>query len=389
MAPGDAKESDPGPVWRGPRTIIGLSLGILLLLLATDLLSGSNIRIGGAMLALPALAAVLVGPGSVLIIVAAMLPLFTVSLGVNGRLNWQDAPVVLVTAVLISAAAVGASAVRVRRERELAQSRRVAARSQQIMQRPLPPTLGPLELSSVYLASDEESTIGGDLYACAMVDGRARVMVGDVQGKGLSAVEVVTYLLIAFRQAAQQHVALADLPAYLDSAVRSDLTHAMEVVAESGSGVEPEMEHLVRECFATAVVVEVTGEGEQVQVVNCGHPPPLLVHDGLSRELPASVPSLPIGLLRLDRDPVRIDTHRLAAGDTLLLYTDGLIEARDEAGVYYPIAEGMRKWGARPPADLLEALKTDLRRHARGHLVDDVAMVTVRRGARERAPGRA
>ena len=375
------EERRPGPRWHGrPRNIVGLSLGVLLLLLAIDQLGGAGIRVGGAMLALPALAAVFAGPRAVLAIAVAMIPAYIGTLSINGRLTWEDAPVSIATAILISVAAIGASAVRLRREHELAQSRRVTIQTQQIMLRPLPPRLGPLELSSVYLASDEESTIGGDLYACALVDGRPRVIVGDVQGKGLSTVEVVTFLLIAFRKAAQQHVPLADLPAYLNEAILSDLGYERDAVKESGSVTqEPEMEQRFRECFVTAVIVETDGEGNKVHVANCGHPAPLLLHAGGATELQASVPALPLGLLHFDHAPVHIDIHHFDPDDTLLLFTDGLIEARNEAGEFYSIERGIEKWGASAPNAMLEAITADLRRHARTHLVDDVAMVTVHR----------
>lgn len=374
----DAYRRDLQALWRGPQAIVGLAACILVLLLLADAFGGARIRLGGIMLALPALAAVFAGPRAVLLISGLMLPAYVGSLAENGRLNWTDGPIALATALVISVAAVGAAAVREKRTRQLAQSRRVTAQTQATLLRPLPPRLGPMEISSTYLASDAESTIGGDLYACAMVDGRPRVIVGDVQGKGLSTLEVVLFVLNAFRQGARQGVPLADLPGFLDEAVHRDLVRASEVMEETGDlAQEPEMAQRVRECFVTAVVVEAVGGGDKVQLVNCGHPAPLLLHDGTARELPSAKPSLPIGLLGLDSDPVHVETHHLAPGDILLLYTDGLIEARNAVGVFYPLAERIVNWAKHPPAAMLHAILTDLRRHA--HLEDDVAMVTVRR----------
>ncbi|MFD3484810.1 PP2C family protein-serine/threonine phosphatase [Streptomyces sp. NPDC058665] len=347
-------------------------------MLMADTFGGSTVRLGGIMLALPALAAVFAGPVPVVVIAVVMLPAYVVTLSVNGHLNWEDAPVSLATALLVSVAAVGAARVREKRARELEQSRRVTARTQATLLRPLPSRLGPVEISSAYLASDAESTIGGDAYACAVVDGRPRVIVADVQGKGLSTLEVVLFLLTAFREAARQGVVLDDLPAFLDDAVRRDLARTGDVAGEGGGeGQASEAGQRRRECFVTVVVAEVVGEGEAVRLVNCGHPAPLLLSGGRVRELPASRPALPVGLLDLEVDPVRVDTHRLDAGDTLLLYTDGLVEARDEAGDFYPLAQRIGAWVSRTPGALLDALQTDLRHYAR--LEDDVAMVTVRR----------
>lgn len=359
--------------------VVAVMLGLLAALLAIDAAGGRDVRLGGAMLPVPALAAIFAGPGAVLVVAGAMLPAYTASLALNGRLNWgEDAPVSLGTAVVICVAAVVASTVRVHRERELAQSRKVTRQTQQIMLRPLPPRLGALELSSLYLASDDESTIGGDVYACAVIDGRPRIMLGDVQGKGLSAVEVVMFLLVAFRRAAQQGVELADLPGYLDDAIRVDLRQARQLQGECGfSGDESETDLRLRECFVTAVIVEADRAGDEVRMVNCGHPPPLFVHGGDVRELKPTVPGLPLGLLRLDDDLVRIDTQRLAEGDKLLLYTDGLIEARNEVGEFYPLTEGVEKWGGQEPTAMIDSIRADLNSHTHSHLVDDVAMVTV------------
>ncbi|MEV0774191.1 PP2C family protein-serine/threonine phosphatase [Streptomyces sp. NPDC050433] len=376
----DARRRESKALWRGPQAIVGLVVVILLLLLAADASGGPSIRLGGMMLTLPALAAVFTGPGTVGVIAGAMLPAYVGTLAENGRLTWSDAPVAIATALVISVAAVGAAAVREKRTHQLVQSRQVTARTQRTLLRPLPPRLGPMALSSTYLASDAESTIGGDLYACALVDGRPRVILGDVQGKGLSTLEVVLFVLTAFRQASRQRVALPDLPAFLDEAVRRDLARARDVAEESGDvTAEPEMGQRMEECFITAVVVELDGkgDGDEIRLINCGHPAPLLLHHGAVRELPSSKPALPLGLLGLDSEPVHVDTHRLEHGDTLLLYTDGLVEARNAAGEFYPLTERVGNWASRHPAAMLDALQADLQRHAL--LDDDVAMVTVRR----------
>jgi serine phosphatase RsbU (regulator of sigma subunit) len=366
---------------RAPHAVVVASLGLLGILLGVDAAGGRDVRLGGVMLAVPPLAAIFTGPGSVLIVSAVMLPSFTGSLALNGRLTWaQDAPVSLGTAVLICAAAVLASAVREHRERELAQSRKVTRQTQQILLRPLPNRLGQLEISSLYLASDDESLLGGDVYACAVVDGRPRILLGDVRGKGLGAIEVVMFLLVAFRRAAQQRIGLADLPAYLDEAIRSDLAQARDMQDEGGCAHDDtEMDSRLREGFVTAVIVEADHTGDEVRIANCGHPPPLFLHGGDFHELRPTVPSLPLGLLGLDHEPVRIDAHRLAEGDKLLLYTDGLIEARNDAGEFYPLSEGVERWGALEPTTMLDSIHAELNRHTRSHLVDDVAMVTVRR----------
>lgn len=69
-------------------------------------------------------------------------------------------------------------------------------------------------------------------------------------------------------------------------------------------------------------------------------------------------------------------------GDIALLYTDGVIEARDRNGTFYPLAERVAAKSGKGPDALLAHLCADLLRHAGGHLDDDAAMVAI-----ERMPG--
>lgn len=66
-------------------------------------------------------------------------------------------------------------------------------------------------------------------------------------------------------------------------------------------------------------------------------------------------------------------------GDIVLLYTDGVIEARDRAGTFYPLAERVAAWSGKGPHALLSYLCNDLLSHAGGHLDDDAAMVAIER----------
>jgi serine phosphatase RsbU (regulator of sigma subunit) len=351
-----------------------VSICALGLLLGADVLGGTGVRLGSVIVAVPPLTAVFASPAAVTAIAAAALPVYAISITINGRLTWTEAPVSLIAAAVISAAAIRASQLRERREHQLEQSRQVTALTQQIVLRPLPSRLGPLEIASSYIASDEESTIGGDLYAGTLVDGRPRVIIGDVQGKGLPAVEMVMYLLIAFREAAKRRVPLDDLPVYLDEALRESLRTALEAFGDD----DGEQDRRSREGFVTAAIVEAAKDGGEIRMATCGHPPPLLFRDGTATQLYPSAPAPPLGLLPLGDGYVHIDEHRFLPGDTLLLYTDGLIEARNPSGQFYPIEQRAGQLSDFPPAAILDALEEDLRRHTRMRLEDDVAMVTLR-----------
>ena len=81
------------------------------------------------------------------------------------------------------------------------------------------------------------------------------------------------------------------------------------------------------EDFVTAVVVQVATDGSAI-VLNCGHPPPLLVRAGQATQLDPPEPTPPLGL-GARPEPLRL---ALALGDRILLYTDGVSEARAGGG---------------------------------------------------------
>lgn len=416
-------------------------LVLVAVLLAVDLVGGSELRIGGLMVAVPALAAVFLDPFAVLVVALVTLACILVTGNDNNQLWSANFVVILATVVLISAGAVAAAGARQRRERQLAKVRRVAAVIQRVLLRPLPERLGPLAIASMYLAAEEEAAIGGDLYAAARLPGGdTRLIIGDVQGKGLGAVEVAGLLISAFRRAGRRGVPLPELPGWLDTGLREDLAElvaardpdaacapdagctpeaapeaARDAAPEaardpaSGGGAaagptrpagagQPAGAHLrtaaddgsagprrgpsALEGFVTAAVVDVQDGGRTLRVANCGHPPPLLIRRRAVRALDATAPGLPLGLGDLGpRSAGQVDSFALDPGDIVLLYTDGVIETRDAAGVFYPLADRLPELSARAGTldDLLLAVRDDLQRHAAGRLGDDIAMVAFRR----------
>lgn len=122
----------------------------------------------------------------------------------------------------------------------------------------------------------------------------------------------------------------------------------------------------------------------EVRVMNQGHPPPLLLlPDGGVRALAPTEPSLPFGLLALggrQAEPARL---LLPPGAVLVLYTDGLSEARDARGRFYDPETRLLGCPTRDPDEVLDWLIADVTRHGGlGH--DDLALMAVRAAA----PGR-
>lgn len=112
-------------------------------------------------------------------------------------------------------------------------------------------------------------------------------------------------------------------------------------------------------------------------MINRGHPAPMLVLPDAVRYVEPSRPALPLGLTALATGPERVDTVTFPQGATLLLYTDGLTEARNSKGDFYdPLGRFSRLRHARPDA-FLDALLSDVYKHTGGRRADDLALLAI------------
>ncbi|MFJ1708778.1 PP2C family protein-serine/threonine phosphatase [Kitasatospora sp. NPDC088346] len=278
-------------------------------------------------------------------------------------LNSQVDSVVHATSAAAVAAVTVSSAASVAlvadRERRLAELRSVAEAAQQALLRPVEPRVGGLEVAVRYAPAMAEARIGGDLYAVVDSPFGVRVLLGDVRGKGLGAVETAADVMGVFREAAVSEADLSAVAGRLDA-----------VVARRPGDEE----------FVTAVLVSVPADGAPAGVVNCGHPPPLLRTGRLVSEVDPPAWSPPLALLGLTGGRYPVQQLPLEAGDVLLLYTDGVSEARDASGTFYPVAERL---SAMPPAEspepLLDRLLGDVRAYTVHGLTDDAAMLALTR----------
>lgn len=105
----------------------------------------------------------------------------------------------------------------------------------------------------------------------------------------------------------------------------------------------------------------------------------MLYADGTLRTLAAAEPALPLGMSDLGLWPDRATETRFPSGATLLFYTDGLSEARDERGRFYDPARRLVGRGFPDPATLIVRLAAEVRRYAGGGMTDDMALLAVRR----------
>ncbi|WP_062436640.1 PP2C family protein-serine/threonine phosphatase [Herbidospora daliensis] len=275
----------------------------------------------------------------------------------NDLLFTRQNNVTLATIVGVTCAATVVSHLRLKRERELANLRLVAEAAQRVLLRPVPRRAGPLRVALSYTSAAAEAQIGGDLYEVVTTPKGVRLLIGDVQGKGLASVETAAWVLGAFREAAYEE---------------DDLTGVGERLEASLA------RHLSGETFVTAVIAE--AYDSEISILNCGHPPPLVIrHDGRAVLLEPEEDSLPLGLAALGLPgpkPLRVP---FAEGDQMLLYTDGVIEARDGNGTFYPLTDRLVLLGHADPQRALDDLRADLIDHVGGPLPDDAAMLLVRR----------
>nr|MDT0662515.1 PP2C family protein-serine/threonine phosphatase [Micromonospora sp. DSM 115978] len=217
-------------------------------------------------------------------------------------------------AVVISVGVVSVYVARARglREERLRRVTEIARVTQQAVLREVPDRVGGVALAARYVSAYQAAQVGGDLYEVADSPYGVRVLVGDVCGKGLAAVRLATTVMGAFRQSAFVRADLLDVVADLDQAVGRD----------TGPAGRPG--------FVTAVLVEFGADGDpdHLRIANCGHPAPLLARAaGPVEPLEPEQPCPPLGLSRGAQPAVTV--YAWCPGDRLLLYTDGLIEARD------------------------------------------------------------
>ncbi|MFG2476701.1 PP2C family protein-serine/threonine phosphatase [Streptomyces fagopyri] len=276
--------------------------------------------------------------------------------------------------------AILACVVRVRSERRMLHMLDVAETTRRTVLRPMPPGWGGLDHAAVYLAADSEAQVGGDFYDIQPGPRGTRLLLGDVQGKGLGAVEAAAALLGTFREAGFYEPTLDTV------ADRLEVRMLRHVRYREALGRDD------RERFATGILVGFPQDDrDTVEFVNFGHEPPLVVAPDGVRDLPPGH-GLPLGLAALTADRPLVLTAVLAPGETLLLVTDGVTEARDADGEFFPLRE--RVAGAlfadpatADPDRLVELVRDGTLRHCGGRLSDDTTIFAVRRRPGEGASG--
>jgi serine phosphatase RsbU (regulator of sigma subunit) len=194
------------------------------------------------------------------------------------------------------------------RDEQLRRAHAVIFRELEDALRPRPPAVPGLELGVHYSPTGQDSPTGGDLYDWFVLpDGRVHVTLVDAVGHGVTSTRHALTVTHAIRTLALEGHPFPDL-----------IAHASRTLAP----IEPGL-------MATVLLARIDPSTGQARFANGGHPEPVVVTAaGTARLLPAPVPGQGVGFP--DPGSRRLVDVALAPGDTVLLYTDGLVESRKD-----------------------------------------------------------
>ncbi|MFC8957504.1 PP2C family protein-serine/threonine phosphatase [Streptomyces sp. NPDC057101] len=300
-------------------------------------------------------------------------PLATAALGaasvalliVPGLHRDQQGNTDLLTLGFVATLSVFVSFVRSRRDAQLDLERTVAEAAQRALVPAVGGRVGAVRCASLYRAAQRDTLVGGDFFDVRAGPHGIRAVLGDVQGHGLSAVATVASVMGAFREAVLDEPDLEAIAARLDRRLRVD---------------SKDTEHA--ELFATAVLVEFSPDVRSVRVVSCGHPPPALLRGSAvgAIELEAGPP---LGLGLAEFAPATAVELELSPGDRLFLTSDGVLEARNPAGAFYPLEQRLTRLSGTALGALPDTVWADLKRFA-PRVQDDVTMLVLEPAADRR-----
>lgn len=202
--------------------------------------------------------------------------------------------------------------------------------------------------------------VAGDTIDYAVDAGRTRVGMFDGMGHGLQSAQCAVLTVASYRNARRGGRTLTETMEAIDATL---------------------FEGLAGEVFSTAVLLELDTDTGMLQWANAGHPEPLLIRSGkLVKELYVE-PRPPLGLGYLtDGQPPAIGHEQLEPGDRVLLYTDGVVEARSPDGDFFGV-ERLTDLVIRHLAGGLTAPETirrvvrELLEHQQNQLADDASLL--------------
>jgi sigma-B regulation protein RsbU (phosphoserine phosphatase) len=356
---------------RSGRIDAALPAVILALVVAGEIISGRGQTVLGLSVMAPLVASTALSRQATVAYASAAFVVAT-GLGLYEQQYTSDTAVAqtvrMIAVVLSGAIAVGACQLRLRHEAQVARlsaeaaATRAVVRTGEMLQRALlgsPPRVSGMETAARYLPGEQGAQVGGDWYdAFPLPDGRIMLVIGDVAGHDAPAAATMAQTRGMVRALARSgHSSPAALLTALD-----------DVLAGLG------LDTLVT---ATVATVDVRGNGATAPMCwsNAGHLPPVLVRaDGTAGVLERTPERLlGAGEARTPRTEHEVELHR---GDSVLLYTDGLVERRSmtlDDGIAW-LVRALTSVGQEPLDRVCDGLLGAL--GSRGD--DDIALLAVR-----------
>jgi serine phosphatase RsbU (regulator of sigma subunit)/PAS domain-containing protein len=182
----------------------------------------------------------------------------------------------------------------------------IATTLQRSLLPPRLPAVPGMTIAARFRAAGEASDVGGDFYDLFPVDGAWMVVMGDVTGKGPEAASVTSLARYTMRTAAVYERSPSGVLERLNAALV----------------IDPERRQI---CTVVAARIVAEADGSAVVTIACGgHPAPFRLHDGRAEPVAAGGPLL--GAFETGRWPETV--VRLAPGESLVLYTDGVTDTR-------------------------------------------------------------
>jgi catechol 2,3-dioxygenase-like lactoylglutathione lyase family enzyme len=241
-------------------------------------------------------------------------------------------------------------------ERRAAQELEIAKQVQARLFPQALPQLATLEYAGLCVQARQ---IGGDYYDfLELGGGRLGIVIGDVAGKGMAAALLMANLQANLRSRCA--IAADDPRRFLQSVNQLFFENSIDSV------------------YATLLFAEYDDQTRRLRYANCGHLAGFLLrrHGALERlDSTATV----LGLFK--EWDCFIAEHELAPGDTLLLYTDGVIESFDDAVEEFGeqrLMEALRRNRHLPPRPLLESILAEVREFSRREQYDDITLIAAK-----------
>jgi PAS domain S-box-containing protein len=231
---------------------------------------------------------------------------------------------------------------------------RIAATLQQSLLPDALPTIDGWALAALYRPAGDGVEVGGDFYDVFPTPAGWLVVIGDITGKGVAAAAMTAVVRHSARIVGEETPEPALILSRLDATLRGQSQLSL--------------------CSVLCLLVR---DG-RVTISSAGHPLPLLLRDGRAEAVGQSGP-----LLGAFADASWLQTAvELAAGETLVLYTDGVTDAVGENGERFGdhrLAELLGRCAGCQPDDLLAVLEGELTRFQVGAQADDTAALALRR----------